>query len=196
MSSTNGKSNGRTAMMFGGVAAGMLALSFAAVPLYEAFCKVTGFGGTPIRVDQASNIISDETITVRFDASTDSRLDWVFKPVQREIDIRLGETGLAFYSAHNPTDKPITGSATFNVTPFKASPHFMKIDCFCFTEQTLQPGETVDMPVTFYIDPEIRADHLTEELTSVTLSYTFYRIEATEAAAADIGNRDAGSALN
>ena len=196
MSGSHGQANKRTAIMFGGVAAGMLAMSFAAVPLYEIFCRVTGFGGTPLRADQASQVVLDETIKVRFDASIDSKLDWEFKPVQREIELRIGESGLAFYRAHNPTDKPISGTATFNVTPLKASPHFMKIDCFCFTEQTLQPGETVEMPVTFFVDPEIRQDHLTEELTGITLSYTFYRMDTEESASAATGKDDDATALN
>lgn len=170
-------SNRKTAMALGAVVVGMTGLAFAAVPLYDMFCRATGFGGTPLRADAASHEISDELITVRFDASVDRRLGWEFTPVQRELTVRMGETGLAFYEAHNPTSEPIVGTAAFNVAPLKAAPHFMKIDCFCFTEQLLQPGERVQMPVTFFIDPEMRRDHLTEELESVTLSYTFYRDE-------------------
>jgi len=189
-------SNAKTGYILGGVAAGMLGLAFAAVPLYQIFCQVTGFGGTPITVDDNTAQISDETITVRFDASVDRRLDWDFKPVQREMTVRLGETNLAFYVAHNPTDKPVIGSATFNIAPIKASPHFMKIDCFCFEEQLLAPGESVEMPVTFYVDPEIRTEQSTLELTSVTLSYTFYRQDGAQEAALAIPSTDAQGVVN
>ncbi|MCL4132199.1 UNVERIFIED_CONTAM: hypothetical protein GTU68_007585 [Idotea baltica] len=158
----------------------MVGLSFAAIPLYEAFCKATGFGGTPLRADSIEVEAINETITVRFDANVDPKLEWVFKPVQTEMDLRIGESGLAFYEAHNPTDRAIAGTATFNVTPLKVGPYFVKVDCFCFTEQVLQPGQTVDMPVSFYIDPEIRTDRATEEVESITLSYTFFETEISE----------------
>lgn len=173
-------SNGKTGFLLAGVAAGMVGLSFAAVPLYEAFCKITGFGGTPLRSDATTGEVLDETINVRFDASTDPGLPWSFKPAQREITLRIGESGLAFYTAHNPTDKPVAGQAVFNVTPLKVGAYFVKIDCFCFTEQVLQPGQTVEMPVSFYIDPAIRADRATQEVEGVTLSYTFFRLDDDE----------------
>ncbi len=174
------QTNTRTAFKLAGMAVVMLGMSFAAIPLYQLFCQVTGFGGTPLRADVAPGAVSGETIKVRFDASTESQMPWVFKPVQREMEIPLGETGLAFYTAHNPTDEPVAGTAVFNVTPFKIGPYFVKIDCFCFTEQVLQPGETVEMPVTFFIDPEIRTDRATEEVKGVTLSYTFYKTDLPE----------------
>jgi cytochrome c oxidase assembly protein subunit 11 len=173
-------SNRRTGITLLGIAAGMVALSFAAVPLYQIFCQITGFGGTPLRADAGSEIVLDETIKVTFDASIESGMPWTFKPVQHEMEIPIGETGLAFYTAHNPTDKPVAGTAVFNVAPFKVGPYFVKIDCFCFTEQVLRPGETVDMPVTFYVDPEIRTDRNTEEVKGLTLSYTFYETELPE----------------
>ncbi len=185
-------SNRRTAASLAGVAICMVGLSFAAVPLYQIFCQVTGFGGTPLRADAGSERILDETITVSFDASIESGMPWTFKPVQKNMDIRIGETGLAFYTAHNPTDRPVAGTAVFNVTPFKIGPYFVKIDCFCFTEQVLKPGETVDMPVTFYVDPEIRDDRGTEEVKGLTLSYTFYETDLPDgyvtAARSDAGN--------
>jgi cytochrome c oxidase assembly protein subunit 11 len=173
-------SNRRTGLSLLVVAGCMVGMSFAAVPLYRIFCQVTGFGGTPLRADAASERVLDETITVSFDASIESGMPWTFKPVQKEMDIRIGESGLAFYTAHNPTDRPVAGTAVFNVTPFKIGPYFVKIDCFCFTEQVLKPGETVDMPVTFYVDPGIRDDRSTEEVKGLTLSYTFYETDLPE----------------
>lgn len=173
-------SNRRTAVSLFGVAVCMVGLSFAAVPLYQIFCQVTGFGGTPLRASAASAVVLDETVTVTFDASIESGMPWTFKPVQKDMEIPIGETGLAFYEAYNPTDRPIAGTAVFNVTPFKIGPHFVKIDCFCFTEQVLMPGERVDMPVTFYIDPSIREDRSTQEVKGITLSYTFYQTDLPE----------------
>ena len=173
-------SNRRTGLSLLVVAGCMVGMSFAAVPLYRIFCQVTGFGGTPLRADAASERVLDETITVSFDASIESGMPWTFNPVQKEMDIRIGESGLAFYTAHNPTDRPVAGTAVFNVTPFKIGPYFVKIDCFCFTEQVLKPGETVDMPVTFYVDPGIRDDRSTEEVKGLTLSYTFYETDLPE----------------
>ena len=180
MSASGNKSNARTAATFGGVAVFMVGLSFAAIPLYEAFCKITGFGGTPLRSDTASERVLDETITVRFDANTDPNLPWTFKPVQKEMTLPIGETGLAFYTATNNSDRPVAGTSTFNVTPLKIGGYFVKIDCFCFTEQVLQPGESVDMPVSFYIDPEIRDDRETQEVAGITLSYTFFETEISD----------------
>src|SRR5690606_35991715 len=121
----------------------------ASVPLYRLFCQVTGYGGTTQRAEAAGEVVSDETITVRFNADVNSRLPWRFQPEQRAMTLAIGESGLAFYQATNLSARVITGTATFNVTPFKAGPYFNKIACFCFTEQTLQPGQTVDMPVSF-----------------------------------------------
>lgn len=185
--------NRKTGIVLAGVAACMVGLSFAAVPLYEIFCRVTGFGGTPLRAEETKGTVLDETITVRFDASTDRDLPWQFKPVQHEMTVRIGESGLAFYTAHNPTDKPIAGQATFNVTPLKVGQYFNKIECFCFTEQVLQPGETVEMPVSFFVDPEIRTDRATEEVESITLSYTFFEIEPSQTASVSL---DAGQTIN
>ncbi len=180
--------------MFGGVAVFMVGLSFAAIPLYEAFCKITGFGGTPLRADTASERVLDETITVRFDANTDPNLPWTFKPVQKEMTLPIGETGLAFYTATNNSDQPVAGTSTFNVTPLKIGGYFVKIDCFCFTEQVLQPGESVDMPVSFYIDPEIRDDRETQEVAGITLSYTFFETEISDPEFAV--SRETGPTLN
>lgn len=162
----------------------MGALAWASVPFYDWFCRVTGFGGTPLVASAGSESILDKTIKIRFDASLERDMPWEFKPAQREIELRIGETGLAFYEAYNPTDKPIAGSASYNVAPYAAGGFFTKIDCFCFEEQVLQPGERVQMPVTFYVDPEIAEDREGKHLHSITLSYTFYEIDLPEGFAA------------
>lgn len=156
------------------VVAGMVGLAYASVPLYRIFCQVTGLGGTPGVQASAPETATDIDFQVRFDANTSPKLGWRFKPVQTQIDLKLGEEKLAFYEATNLSDKAVTGTATFNVTPLKVGQYFVKIDCFCFTEQTLQPGETVDMPVTFYVDPAIYDDINTRDVKTITLSYTFY----------------------
>ena len=155
----------------------MGALAWASVPFYDWFCRVTGFGGATNVVATGSDTILDQTITVRFESSVARDMPWSFKPVQREMEVRIGETALAFYEATNTTDRPIAGSASYNVAPYEAGAFFDKIDCFCFQEQVLMPGQTVDMPVTFYVDPEIRDDRSTEEVKGVTLSYTFYQTD-------------------
>jgi len=167
----------KKAIPFVGVAFGMLGMAYAAVPLYDWFCRVTGFGGRTQVAEASSDVVLDRTITVRFDASTARDMPWEFKPVETNVDIRIGETGLAFYEATNPTDKPVTGSASYNVAPFSMGGYFVKIDCFCFEQQTLQPGETVKMPVTFYVDPAMIEDRETEAVHTVTLSYTFHSSE-------------------
>ncbi|TYB82528.1 cytochrome c oxidase assembly protein [Maritimibacter fusiformis] len=152
----------------------MGALGWAAVPFYDWFCRVTGYAGTTGVAASASDTVLEKTIKVRFDGSIERDMPWEFKPAQREMEIRLGETGLAFYEAYNPTDRPIAGTASYNVAPFTAGPYFIKIDCFCFTEQVLQPGERVSMPVTFYVDPEITEDRDAKFAKAITLSYTFH----------------------
>jgi len=152
----------------------MLSMSFAAVPFYDWFCRVTGFGGVTQTAVEESNEILNRKITVRFDGSLDANIDWEFKPTQRKMTLRIGETGLAFYEAHNPTDKVIAGTASFNVYPYSAGYYFNKIHCFCFEMQVLQPGETVQMPVTFYVDPEIIEDREAKFVNNITLSYTFH----------------------
>ncbi len=151
----------------------MVALTVSAVPLYRLFCQVTGYGGTT-QVAAAAPGVADGVVTVRFSANTGRDMPWEFRPAQNQVSARLGEQMTVFYEASNPTDRPITGTATFNVTPDKAGPYFAKIDCFCFTEQTLEPGQTVAMPVTFFVDPELFTDRETQELRTITLSYTFF----------------------
>ncbi|WP_407492317.1 cytochrome c oxidase assembly protein [Pseudooceanicola sp. MF1-13] len=167
----------RTVVQTVGVVAVMASLGFASVPLYDLFCRVTGFGGTTQTADGTGTDILDETIKVRFDASIDKGMPWTFKPVQREMELRIGESGLAFYEAHNPTDRPVAGTASYNVFPYEAGGYFTKIECFCFTEQVLQPGETVQMPVTFYVDPEIVEDRDAKHVHTITLGYTFYETD-------------------
>ncbi len=185
--------NRATATVLWTVVAGMLGLAFASVPLYRLFCQVTGLGGTTqVRAEGAGPTVSDQTVNVRFDSNVDPSLPWRFKPLQHDVTARLGEEKLAFYRATNLSDKPITGSAVFNVTPFKAGPYFAKIECFCFTEQTLAPGESVDMPVTFFVDPEIYKDINTKDVHTITLSYTFYQAEPakTEKQVSSLAGRD------
>ncbi len=174
-------------------------LAWASVPFYDWFCRVTGFGGTTMISDSApaDDQILDQTIFVRFDASKERGMPWDFKPVARQMEIRIGETGLAFYEAHNPTDRPIAGTASYNVTPYEAGAFFSKIACFCFEEQILQPGETVLMPVTFYVDPAIVNDRDGQFVKQITLSYTFYETDLPqEQAALDAAPADADTTLN
>ena len=168
------KSKNKTALRLAVLPVFMLAMAFAAVPFYDWFCRVTGFGGVTQVAVEASDEILDREITVRFDGSLDANMRWEFKPVQRTMTLRIGETGLAFYEAHNPTDEVIAGTASFNVFPYSAGYFFNKIQCFCFEQQVLQPGETVLMPVTFYVDPEIVDDREAKHVKNITLSYTFH----------------------
>lgn len=163
-----------------GVVVLMGGLAWASVPLYDWFCRVTGYGGATNVAEGASQTILDQTIKIRFDASLERDMPWEFKPLQREMEVRIGETGLAFYEAYNPTDRPVAGSASYNVAPYSAGSFFSKIQCFCFEEQVLQPGERVTMPVTFFVDPEIVDDREAKHAKHITLSYTFYEIDLPE----------------
>jgi len=175
---------GKTAALTAGVVVLMGSLGFASVPFYDWFCRVTGFGGTPGVDTAGASEILDRTVKIRFDASLDRNMPWEFRPVEREVEIRIGETGLAFYEAHNPTDRPIAGQASYNVAPYEAGGFFTKIDCFCFTEQVLEPGQTVMMPVSYYVDPEMVDDMDAKYVHTITLSYTFYEIDLPESYAA------------
>lgn len=175
-----------TAVMLFGIAGGMVGLSFASVPLYRLFCQVTGYGGTPnTEAVSAPADMSETIVTVNFDANVNSGMPWDFKPVQHKIQVRLGEEILAHYTAKNISAKPVTGTATFSVTPYKAAPYFSKIDCFCFTEQMLLPGQEADMPVLFYVDPAILDDPSAKDVRLITLSYTFYRADEEETGKSD-----------
>jgi len=160
-----------------GVVLLMGGLAWASVPLYDWFCRVTGYGGATNVSETGADEILDQTVTVRFDASKERDMPWEFTPVEREMQVRIGETGLAFYEAYNPTDRPVAGTASYNVAPFDAGGYFTKIHCFCFEMQVLQPGERVQMPVTFYVDPEIVRDRDAKFVHTITLSYTFYETD-------------------
>ena len=172
----NRRKNRAFAVTLFAVAGAMVGLTFASVPLYQLFCQVTGFGGTP-RVGAAVKAVpkSEKTITVFFDANVNASLSWQFRPVQRRLRVKGGETVLAFYQAKNDSQGTLTGTATFNVTPYKAAIYFSKVDCFCFTEQRLAAGQTVKMPISFFVDPAIFSDPDTREVRYITLSYTFFR---------------------
>ena len=170
------RANRRVAFAAGGVVAGMLVLAFASAPLYRLFCQVTGYGGTTQRAASAPAETGTRTITVRFNADVASQdLGWEFKPSQNAIRTVTGEEHLAFYRVRNTGTAPTVGVATFNVTPHKAGPYFQKIACFCFSEQELKPGESMDMPVSFFVDPAIEKDPNLRDVTTITLSYTFFR---------------------
>jgi cytochrome c oxidase assembly protein subunit 11 len=163
---------------------GMVGMAYAAVPLYAMFCQMTGYGGTTQRVEQYSDRVLDRTVTVRFDANVSSGLPWDFKPAQRDMTMKIGETAEAHYTATNLFDTPTAGRATFNVTPEIAGSYFNKVECFCFTDTTLKPGETLDMPVVFFVDPDIADVPELKDITTITLSYTFFPIEEDKPVAA------------
>ncbi|MET0547086.1 MAG: cytochrome c oxidase assembly protein [Caulobacterales bacterium] len=163
-----------SAAMTVGVVLVMLSLSFAAVPLYDAFCKATGWGGETQVAKTASTKVLDRTMEVRFDANTGSGAPFEFKPDKTSMTLKVGETGLAFFRLKNLASVPITAQATYNVTPDKAGIYFQKLQCFCFTPKTFAPGETLELPVLFYVDPKIAVDKDAEEVRSITLSYTYF----------------------
>jgi len=164
------------------VVAVMVGLSFAAVPLYRIFCQKTGWAGTPQRAASAPKTIAPEMVTVRFDANVTPGLRWSFEPVQPELTLHVGENKLAFFRAVNLSKETVTGSAVFNVSPDIMGQYFTKVQCFCFTEQTLKPGEAVEMPVSFFIDPAILKDRDAKTVRDMTLSYTFYKVRKPEQA--------------
>ncbi len=166
--------NTKTLIRLSSLVVVMLALSFAAVPFYNWFCRVTGFGGVTQVAADASTKVLDQKIEIRFDGSLEKGMPWKFKPVENTMELKIGETGLAFYEAYNPTDKVIAGTASYNVFPYSAGAYFTKIDCFCFSMQVLQPGERVMMPVTFYVDPDMVEDEDAKYAKTITLSYTFH----------------------
>ena len=168
------KRNAPTALLLCGLVAGMVGLSFASVPLYRLFCQVTGFGGTTQVASEAPTAASERLVKVRFNADIDPALPWRFRPLQKEVSVKVGEQALVFYEARNISERAITGTATFNVTPLKTGPYFAKVDCFCFQEQRLEPGEAVEMGVSFFVDPAILEDRNLEEVKTITLSYTFF----------------------
>jgi cytochrome c oxidase assembly protein subunit 11 len=168
--------NRRTGLLMVLLVAAMVGLAFASVPLYRMFCQVTGFGGTPVRAENAPGAAAGQ-VGVRFDANIEPSLPWRFEPVQQTIRIHPGAKTQIFYRATNLVARPTSGRAIFNVTPLKAGQYFSKIECFCFTEQTLRGGQSVDMPVVFFVDPRIRDDETTRDIDEITLSYRFYPVE-------------------
>lgn len=170
--------NGRTAGLAALLVLAMVGLAFASVPLYRLFCQVTGLGGTVQRVEgETAPGAIGKIISVRFDANTNSALPWAFAPERHTERVAVGAREMAFYTAKNLSDRPVTGTATFNVTPTQAGQYFSKIQCFCFTEQTLKPGEEMRMPVIFYVDPKILQDPDASKISEITLSYTFYPVD-------------------
>ena len=188
--SLDGK-NRKSAMMAALMGLGMLGLGFAAVPLYDVFCRVTGYGGTTQRADAASAATVQSTgkvMSIRFDSNVNSALPWSFKPEQAVDRVSVGARDMAIYLATNNSDQPVVGTATFNVTPVLAGKYFNKVQCFCFSEQLLKPGQSVRMPVLYYVDPAILEDPETKDIKEITLSYTFYR--SNDAPAVDAGKGD------
>ena len=176
--------NLRVAALAGVTAAAMLGLAYASVPLYRLFCQTTGFGGTTQTAAAAPAQTAERTMTVRFDANIAGSLDWNFHAEQLEMKVKLGEQAMAHYRATNTGDRVLTGSAIFNVTPASAGAYFDKIQCFCFTEQTLKPGESADLPVVFFVDPAIADDPDAAGIGTITLSYTFYRVDKSKSVSA------------
>ncbi|MEE4454052.1 cytochrome c oxidase assembly protein [Novosphingobium resinovorum] len=169
--------NRKVALTAAGAALGMLGLGFASVPLYRIFCQVTGYGGTTQRADEAKAATirdSGHTMSIRFDANVERNMPWQFKPLQRTDTVSIGARDMALFWAKNTSDKTITGTASFNVEPEQAARYFNKIQCFCFTAQTLKPGEEVRMPVLYYVDPAILDDPDNKDVQQITLSYTFH----------------------
>lgn len=177
--------NARIAAFAGIAAVAMVGAAFAAVPLYSLFCKVTGYGGTTqVAVGEAGEVL-DREVTILFDANTSRDIPWQFEPVQRSITLHVGESGLAYYRATNTSDHRVTGVATYNVAPYKAAAYFSKIECFCFTEQTLEPGQSMDMPVLFFVDPLIAEERRLDDVTAITLSYTFFETDEAASSQSD-----------
>jgi cytochrome c oxidase assembly protein subunit 11 len=174
--SETARKNRRVCGVLCGIVFGMVGMSYAAVPLYDLFCRVTGYAGTTQVADKRSETITSRPMKIRFDALANN-IDWAFQPAQLEMVLKVGENGLAFYRATNRSDRTLTGTATFNVTPLKVGAYFNKVECFCFTEQTLKPGETIEMPVAFFVDPEIAVDPNLNDVKTITLSYTFFPVE-------------------
>ncbi|MDD8024298.1 MAG: cytochrome c oxidase assembly protein [Paracoccaceae bacterium] len=175
--STPPQSNRRIVLQLLAVVAVMGAGAWAAVPFYSWFCRTTGFAGTTQVSKTAPDVILDETVTIRFDANVARGMPWKFRPMQNEMTLRIGETGLAYFEAYNPSDRGVAGTASYNVAPDQAGGFFDKIECFCFTEQVLQPGERVEMPVSFFVDPALVTDRDAGRIRNITLSYTFFETE-------------------
>lgn len=172
------RKNARTGLIVIAVVFGMIGLSFASVPLYNLFCRVTGFGGTTQVSDALPGQVLERTVTIKFNSEAARDMPWDFRPEMREINVKLGARGLTAFHAVNKASEPVTGTAIYNVTPLKAGKYFHKIQCFCFDEQTLAPHEEISMPVMFYVDPKMNEDPNMDDVKAITLSYTFFRAES------------------
>ncbi len=188
----SGDRNARVAWSLVGVVGAMVGLAYASAPLYDLFCRVTGFGGTPLVAVEGERPQLERTVKVRFDSNVDINLPWRFQPLEREVKVRLGEEKLVHYRVTNVSQRPIVGTSTYNVTPETSGPWFNKIQCFCFTEQLLMPGQSVDMPVVFFVDPEMDKDRRYDNVRTITLSYTFFEAK-TERAKTLLGSVAAGA---
>lgn len=196
-SSSASSANRKIVLLCAGLVVGMAGLSYAAVPLYKIFCQITGYGGTTQRSELLADVpVLEREITIRFDGNVARNLDWEFKPFMRQVSTKLGAQNEIYYTAENLSDKPLTGTATFNVTPQFAGVYFNKIECFCFTQTTLQPGEKIEMPVTFFIDPELDDEEIMKNLKTITLSYTFFPDEPEETPLASLEEDVKGGDLN
>jgi cytochrome c oxidase assembly protein subunit 11 len=177
----SGDKNARLAWTLAAAVGGMLALAYAASPLYDMFCRATGFGGTPQVAQEGERPILSRTVNVRFDSNVDANLPWRFTPLEREVKVKLGEERLVHYRVTNVSQRPIVGTSTYNVTPETSGPWFNKLQCFCFTEQLLLPGQSMDMPVVFFVDPEMDKDRRYDNVRTITLSYTFFEAKTERA---------------
>jgi cytochrome c oxidase assembly protein subunit 11 len=177
----SGDKNARLAWTLAAAVGGMLALAYAASPLYDMFCRATGFGGTPQVAQQGERPVLSRTVNVRFDSNVDANLPWRFAPLEREVKVKLGEERLVHYRVTNVSQRPIVGTSTYNVTPETAGAWFNKLQCFCFTEQLLLPGQSMDMPVVFFVDPEMDKDRRYDNVRTITLSYTFFEAKTERA---------------
>ena len=183
----------KTASLLALTAFAMLGLGFASKPLYDTFCKITGYGGTTQQAEVNTSELLDRDMRVSFDSNVSADLPWSFKPDVPYVDVKVGQSTLAYYKVTNTSDRPVTGVATFNVTPIKAAPYFTKTECFCFTEQTLQPGQTVDFPVIFFVDSLIDDEKRNDDVRDITLSYTFFESDKTDLAGTVSSNTSIGS---
>ena len=177
----SGDKNARLAWSLAAAVGGMLALAYAASPLYDMFCRATGFGGTPQVAQAGERPVISRTVNVRFDSNVDANLPWRFSPLEREVKVKLGEERLVHYRVTNVSQRPIVGTSTYNVTPETAGAWFNKLQCFCFTEQLLLPGQSMDMPVVFFVDPEMDKDRRYDNVRTITLSYTFFEAKTERA---------------
>lgn len=195
--SKTSRSNLGVVVLCVGVISAMAGLSYASVPLYRIFCQVTGYGGTTQRTELTDDIpVLDREVTVRFDGNLANKLDWEFKPAQRQVTLKLGEQTEIYYVARNTSDRPVTAAASFNVTPQFAGVYFNKIECFCFTQTTLQPGEEIKMPVIFYVDPELDDEKIFKNLKTITLSYTMFPDEPEDTPVAAAVLKDSIKVIN